>query len=411
MSAATTQTTVTLFTDRSLFEQQWKQALSSAGLAGAPARPDQLPDHLERGAAVVIDAGASSYDEDELLAHVGLARALGACPIVSVPSDIDVGAIDDILDDLCAGLVARRPEDVGRIVAALARRTDAGRARRFEYLTVSPRGGELLAIFSDGNAVLVERDHIEEDDGTDIEEISLEDEATRAVLTLESGSTIELTAATVAGLTLHDMIKAVDPEGVLTDVRLLAKSGGKRGDWHREGEAAATSAEPESAERGTGVRPRTAAVIVASTRAAAGTRADETGPVIAQWLAEHGLAASEPLITPDADIGAALASALASSPALIIITGGTGVSPSDRTPEAVRAVLDTELPGIAEAVRERGRAATPTAVLSRAVAGIARGTVVVALPGSPGAVRDGLAVLEGSLDHLLAQLAGGGGHG
>ncbi|MEQ9072558.1 MAG: helix-turn-helix transcriptional regulator [Sandaracinaceae bacterium] len=198
MSAATTQTTVTLFTDRSLFEQQWKQALSSAGLAGAPARPDQLPDHLERGAAVVIDAGASSYDEDELLAHVGLARALGACPIVSVPSDIDVGAIDDILDDLCAGLVARRPEDVGRIVAALARRTDAGRARRFEYLTVSPRGGELLAIFSDGNAVLVERDHIEEDDGTDIEEISLEDEATRAVLTLESGSTIELTAATVA---------------------------------------------------------------------------------------------------------------------------------------------------------------------------------------------------------------------
>ncbi|HBQ14524.1 MAG TPA: hypothetical protein DEF51_26490, partial [Myxococcales bacterium] len=148
MSAATTQTTVTLFTDRSLFEQQWKQALSSAGLAGAPARPDQLPDHLERGAAVVIDAGASSYDEDELLAHVGLARALGACPIVSVPSDIDVGAIDDILDDLCAGLVARRPEDVGRIVAALARRTDAGRARRFEYLTVSPRGGELLAIFS-----------------------------------------------------------------------------------------------------------------------------------------------------------------------------------------------------------------------------------------------------------------------
>ena len=198
MSAATTQTTVTLFTDRSLFEQQWKQALSSAGLAGAPARPDQLPDHLERGAAVVIDAGASSYDEDELLAHVGLARALGACPIVSVPSDIDVGAIDDILDDLCAGLVARRPEDVGRIVAALARRTDAGRARRFEYLTVSPRCGELLAIFSDGNAVLVERDHIEEDDGTDIEEISLEDEATRAVLTLESGSTIELTAATVA---------------------------------------------------------------------------------------------------------------------------------------------------------------------------------------------------------------------
>jgi len=198
MSSRATQTTVTLFTDRSLFEQQWNQALSAAGLDAAAARPDQLADHLEKGASVVIDAGASAYDEDELLAAVGLARALGACPIVSVPVDVDVSAIDDILDDLCAGMVARRSEDVGRIVATLSRRADAGRAQRFEYLTVSPRGGELLAIFSDGNAVLVERDHIEEDDGTDIEEISLEDEATRAVLTLESGGTLELTAQTVA---------------------------------------------------------------------------------------------------------------------------------------------------------------------------------------------------------------------
>ncbi|MER3387541.1 MAG: bifunctional molybdenum cofactor biosynthesis protein MoaC/MoaB [Microcella pacifica] len=230
-----------------------------------------------------------------------------------------------------------------------------------------------------------------------------------------------LTAATVAGLTLHDMIKAVDPEGTLTDVRLLEKSGGKRGDWRRQGsageggagEAGAGEAGPEVHHRdvrGGAVRPRTAVVLVASTRAAAGTRADETGPTIAHWLAAYGLAVDEPVVVPDAEIGQALASALADSPALIIITGGTGVSPSDRTPEAVRAVLDTELPGIAEAVRERGRAATPTAVLSRAVAGIARGTVLVALPGSPGAVRDGLAVLEGSLDHLLAQLAGGGGH-
>ena len=242
-----------------------------------------------------------------------------------------------------------------------------------------------------------------------------------------------LTAATVAGLTLHDMIKAVDPEGTLTDVRLLAKSGGKRGDWRRQdgaGEADAGEAGTESAAyephaqgssvrgdnlrggtpRGGAVRPGAAVVLVASTRAAAGTRADETGPTIAHWLADRGLAVDEPIVVPDVEIGPALASALAESPALIILTGGTGVSPSDRTPEAVRAVLDTELPGIAEAVRERGRAATPTAVLSRAVAGIAHGTVVVALPGSPGAVRDGLAVLEGSLEHLLAQLAGGGGH-
>lgn len=227
-----------------------------------------------------------------------------------------------------------------------------------------------------------------------------------------------LTATTVAGLTLHDMIKAVDPEGTLTDVRLLAKSGGKRGDWRRTADDSATALEPATADlerpartvRGGAVRPGTAVVLVASTRAAAGTRADETGPVIARWLTDRGLAVDAPVVVPDVEIGDALESALSDSPALVVITGGTGVSPSDRTPESVRAVLDTELPGIAEAVRERGRATTPTAVLSRAIAGIARGTVIVALPGSPGAVRDGLAVLDGSLEHVLAQLAGGGGH-
>jgi cyclic pyranopterin phosphate synthase len=222
-----------------------------------------------------------------------------------------------------------------------------------------------------------------------------------------------LTAASVAGLTLHDMIKAVDPAGTLTDVRLLAKSGGARGDWRREGDAPDAAPEPAAQVhpvRGGTVRPGTATVLVASTRAASGSRTDETGPAIAQWLSDHGLAVDTPDVVPDVEIGPALTRALADSPALIMLTGGTGVSPSDRTPEAVRAVLDTELPGIAEAVRERGRAATPTAVLSRAVAGIARGTVIVALPGSPGAVRDGLAVLEGSLEHLLAQLSGGGDH-
>ena len=190
---------VTLFTDRPLFEQQWTQALASAGLGANAVRPQALPSDLDRGAVLVIDAGSTGYDEDELLAHVGLARALGAKPVVSVPGDVDVSSIDDILDDLCGGLVARRPEDVTRVVAALARRADASRARRFEYLTVSPRGGELLAIFSDGNAVLVDRDDVlDDDDGTDIEEIALEDDATRAKLTLESGKELELTTARVA---------------------------------------------------------------------------------------------------------------------------------------------------------------------------------------------------------------------
>lgn len=190
--------TVTLFTDRAMFEQQWSRALSAAGLEPTTARPEHLPDSISAGSALVIDAGSEGYDEDELLAHVGLARALGARPVVSVPTDVDVSSIDDILDDLCAGLVTRRPEDVDRIVAALARRADASRAQRFEYLTVSPRGGELLAIFSDGNAVLVDRDHLEGDDGSPVEAIALEQDATRAVLSLESGKEMQLTTEVVA---------------------------------------------------------------------------------------------------------------------------------------------------------------------------------------------------------------------
>lgn len=194
----TTTQAVTLFTDRPLFEQQWSQALAAVGLEPSALRPPDLPEAIARGAALVVDAGSDGYDEDELLAHVGLARALGAVPVVSVPADLDVSSIDDILDDLCGGLVTRRPEDVVRVVAALARRADASRARRFEYLTVSPRGGELLAIFSDGNAVLVSRGVLDDDDGTPIEAIALEDDAQRAALTLQSGKTLELTTATVA---------------------------------------------------------------------------------------------------------------------------------------------------------------------------------------------------------------------
>jgi len=158
------------------------------------------------------------------------------------------------------------------------------------------------------------------------------------------------------------------------------------------------------------VRPRTAIVLVVSTRAAAGTHGDTTGPLIAGWLAEHGFSVDAVTIASDAEVATAVRDALAASPAVIITTGGTGVSPTDRTPEAVTATLDAELPGIAEAIRARGLAATPTAALSRGVAGVARGTVIVTLPGSPGGVRDGLAVLDGLLSHLVDQLAGGGAH-
>ncbi|WP_295013423.1 molybdenum cofactor biosynthesis protein B [uncultured Microbacterium sp.] len=155
---------------------------------------------------------------------------------------------------------------------------------------------------------------------------------------------------------------------------------------------------------------RSALVLVVSTRASAGVYADETGPLIRTWLTERGFAVPEPIVAPDAEVAVALAAALATGPDLILTTGGTGVSPDDRTPEATSALLDRELPGLIEELRRRGLAATPMALLTRGVAGVAGRSVVMNLPGSRGGVRDGLAVLDPILDHLLGQVAGTAGH-
>ncbi|WP_415175882.1 bifunctional molybdenum cofactor biosynthesis protein MoaC/MoaB [Nocardia cyriacigeorgica] len=228
-----------------------------------------------------------------------------------------------------------------------------------------------------------------------------------------------LTAVAVAGLTLHDMVKAVDPAAVLTGVGLLTKDGGKHGHWQRPAAAGpaapAVTADPRPAgrpaESESPARPdKTAVVLVASTGAAVGTRTDTTGPALTEWLRGLGFSVRGPLIYADADIAAGLTDALREAPDLVVTTGGTGASPTDATPEATLAVLDRELPGVAEAIRQRGTAKFPLAALSRGVAGLAGRTVIVNLPGSPGGVKDGIAVLEPLLGHLLAQVAGGGDH-
>jgi DNA-binding XRE family transcriptional regulator len=188
---------VMLFSDRPAFEKIWKPAFAQEGVDARASAPADLAASVAPQRALVIDAASGSYDEDELLASLGLARAVGAVAAVHLP----VGRyleVEGLVEEICAGLVARTDADVARVACGLARRIDRDRRNRFEYVAVSPRGGELLAILGDGSAQVLTRPVGDADDGSEVDTIELSEDASQAVVSFAGGGRMQLRAAGLA---------------------------------------------------------------------------------------------------------------------------------------------------------------------------------------------------------------------
>ena len=151
-----------------------------------------------------------------------------------------------------------------------------------------------------------------------------------------------------------------------------------------------------------------ALVVTVSNRASAGIYADKSGPLLVSLLSAAGCAVEGPVVVPDGEaVEAALRDGVSEGYAVIVTTGGTGLTPTDLTPEMTARVITREIPGIAEAIRQANRDKVPTSILSRGLAGQAGDTLIVNLPGSSGGVRDGVAVLAPVLQHAVDQIRGG----
>lgn len=241
--------------------------------------------------------------------------------------------------------------------------------------------------------------------------------------TAETGVEMEaMTAAAVAALTVYDMVKGLERGIEIEQVVLLEKRGG-RSDYVRDGTAqrageGSNAAQAGSTRAAAGVAAAVpavgAALITISTSKAAGEGPDESGPELRELAQRLGLQVlSEEIVSDDADTVARRMRELADEArcALILTSGGTGVAPSDVTPEATRAVIDREVAGLGEAMRLASRPHTQNWMLSRALAGVRGSTLIVNLPGSPASISQIGEEIGGALQHALALIAGGrGGH-
>ena len=295
---------------------------------------------------------------------------------------------------LATASVRMRPEVLASLLDGGGPKGDAFVVARLAGIAAAKRTSELIPLCHPIPLDLVEVE-LTPDRGAGLVTIRAEARATaRTGVEMEA-----LTAASMAALTLYDMAKALQRDIVIERVELLAKEGGRSGAWSLEG-----------SQRAPAPAIHEATVITCSTRAAAGERNDESGPGLVSVLREAGFdVAPEPLLLPDdEDLIASTLITLADGGARLIITsGGTGLTPGDRTPAATLRVVDREVPGLAELMRAAGLASTPMASLSRGVVGARGSTLIVNVPGSPRGATESLLAVMPVLRHALEQLAGG----
>ena len=197
-------------------------------------------------------------------------------------------------------------------------------------------------------------------------------------------------AASVVALTVYDMLKPIDKGVSIEQIKLIEKKGGKSDRNAALGQA------------------RLAAILVCSDSLAAGQGSDRSGEVIREKLVQLGITVEEKQIVPDAveAIQAAVTRFVAQGVDLLLVTGGTGLSPRDVTPEALEPLLDRRIPGVEEAIRSYGQQRLATAMLSRSVAGQIGKTLVLALPGSPAGAAEGMDAVFPALLHAFSVVEG-----
>lgn len=191
--------------------------------------------------------------------------------------------------------------------------------------------------------------------------------------------------ASIVALTMYDMLKPIDKAIEISSIKLLSKKGGKtsfKDELHREIKTA---------------------VVVCSDSVSAGKKEDKAGKAIAELLLTYGIESNAYTIIPDEkkDIQSTLTNYINEKFDLVIFTGGTGLSPRDSTPESVKELLDREIPGIMEAARNYGQQRTPYAMLSRGIAGMAKQTLVITLPGSTKGAIESVKALFPYLKHIF----------